>query len=261
MSLEQGRTNMELKLVVLAGAKVGTEIPLKKDEFIIGRAKECTLRAASEAISRRHCVITRSGDRWSIRDLKSRNGTYVNDERIEGPTALTIGDELRVGPLKFRIDGRASGVAPPKTTDISRGKQPAVKDVADIAQRSAGKSDDAMTEDDISRWLLGVPESKPGDSLKETRTIRMEETTTINRPAASPAEGEAAKSNGDDNGDASDTSAAEVDEKAAGWSWLKRGKTQAKKTPGKLPPRPMEPASKDSREAAADILREMQRRR
>ncbi len=35
---------MELKLIVLAGAKVGTEIPLKKDEFTIGRAKECTLR-------------------------------------------------------------------------------------------------------------------------------------------------------------------------------------------------------------------------
>ena len=133
---------MELKLIVLAGAKVGTEIPLKKDEFVIGRAKECTLRAGSEAISRRHCAIARKGDAWTARDLKSRNGTYVNDQKIEQETTLSVGDELRVGPLTFRIESReAAVVKPPKTADISRGKQPAVKDVTDIAQRSAGKSD------------------------------------------------------------------------------------------------------------------------
>ena len=42
---------MELKLVVLAGAKEGTQIPLKKDKFLIGRSTECTLRAGSSAIS------------------------------------------------------------------------------------------------------------------------------------------------------------------------------------------------------------------
>ena len=50
---------MKLKLIVLAGAKEGLEIPLKKDKFLIGRAKECALRAGSEAISRRHCAIVR----------------------------------------------------------------------------------------------------------------------------------------------------------------------------------------------------------
>ena len=54
---------MKLKLVVLAGAKEGLEIPLKKDKFLIGRAKECALRAGSEAISRRHCAIIRHEDR------------------------------------------------------------------------------------------------------------------------------------------------------------------------------------------------------
>jgi predicted component of type VI protein secretion system len=252
---------MELKLVVLAGAKLGTEIPLKKDEFVIGRAKECTLRAASEAISRRHCVIARSGDRWSIRDLKSRNGTYVNEQRIEAATPLSIGDELRVGPLKFRVDSRAIGAAPPISADIPRGKQSAVKDVSEVAERSVGKSDAGTTEEDISRWLLGVPESKPGDSLKETRTIRMEETTTINRTGATPVEAHS-------NGDATEPGATEENDQASGedstaggWSWMKRGKNQPKKKPGKLPPRQAEQSSKDSREAAADILREMTRRR
>lgn len=255
---------MELKLVVLAGAKVGTEIPLKKDEFFIGRAKDCTLRAGSEAISRRHCAITRGADGWSVRDLKSRNGTYVNDARIEQATPLKPGDELRVGPLKFRIDARSSGAAPAKSTDIARGRKSAVKDVADVAQRSAEKSEGIATEEDISRWLLGVSDNKSSDSLKETRTIRMEDTTTIDRPAAATVEANAA---GNPQAAMSDTVATAEDDtagaptKSGALGWLKRGKAQAKSKPGKLPPRPAEQSSKDSREAAADILREMTRRR
>jgi pSer/pThr/pTyr-binding forkhead associated (FHA) protein len=243
---------MELKLVVLAGAKVGTEIPLKKDEFFIGRAKECTLRAASEAISRKHCVIARKDGQWQVQDLKSRNGTHVNEKRIETATPLVPGDELRVGPLKFRVDLRSSSApkpAPAKTTDIPRGKQSAVKDVADVAERTAGKSDGTATEDDISRWLLGGPEPTPGESLKETRTIRMEETTTIDRPPAAPQEIDAAP----------ESAETENGEQAKSGGWFRR-KGDPKKQPGKLPPRPVE-STKDSREAAADILREMQRRR
>src|SRR3989337_825466 len=94
---------MKLKLIVLAGAKEGLEIPLKKDKFLIGRAKECSLRAGSEAISRRHCAIVRKEGRCTVRDLGSRNGTYVNDVRISDEVALSAEDELRVGPLNFRI--------------------------------------------------------------------------------------------------------------------------------------------------------------
>jgi predicted component of type VI protein secretion system len=256
---------MEMNLIVLAGAKVGTEIPLKKDEFFIGRAKECTLRAGSEAISRKHCVIARSGDGWTVQDLKSRNGTHVNDVRTEGVTPLKPGDELRVGPLRFRVEERVAKAVPVTTTDIARGKQAAVKTVADVAQRSVGKSDSNMSEDDISGWLLGINASG-GDSLKETRPIRMEETTTIDLPKASPAAAKAEPASDESQTAPADAKADRVDEaeqKAGGWSWLKRGKPAAtpKAKPGKLPPRPTEPTSKDSREAAADILREMTRRR
>ena len=95
---------MDLKLIVLAGAKEGTQIPLKKDKFIIGRASECTLRAGSSAISRRHCAIVRKDDTWTVRDLGSRNGTFLNDSAVETPTALKVGDEIRVGPLHFRVE-------------------------------------------------------------------------------------------------------------------------------------------------------------
>ena len=265
---------MELKLVVLAGAKEGTEIPLKKDKFFIGRAKECNLRAGSEAISRRHCAITRGDGKWMVRDLGSRNGTHVNDVRIEQEVPLKVGDELRVGPLKFRIDRaevKAPVAIPPLAppAEVKQRKQPPVKDVADAAQRTVGKSDGATSEDDISDWLLGIVETSADDTLKETRTISMQETKSLNRvgkPQESPevaGEPESAEpSEPEELADAEQNGeeAEKAEGKSGRWGFLKRGKIAAKKKPGKLPPR-TDQQSKDSREAAADILREMTRRR
>jgi len=264
---------MELKLIVLAGAKQGLEIPLKKDKFLIGRSTECALRAGSEAISRRHCAIVRAGGKWTVRDLGSRNGTYVNDQRITEQVPLSVGDELRVGPLHFRVGASVSAAAkseptpkPAPAAQPKPAKQPPVKDVADVAQRTAGKSDSSATEDDVSRWLLGLSDPASEPTLKETRTIRLEE-TTLNRvvpsngvPAVEDTSAdEAAESlaeDADENSTRTDSA-----EKSSGWNLFKRGKSEpGKKKPGKLPPRP-EAQSKDSREAAADILREMTRRR
>jgi predicted component of type VI protein secretion system len=264
---------MELKLIVLAGAKQGTEIPLKKDQFIIGRAKECNLRAGSEAISRRHCAILRRNGAVTVRDLGSRNGTHVNEQRIDKEVPLSAGDELRVGPLRFRVDRASAKVpaamatpalAPP--ADSKCRKQPPVKDIADVAQRTVNQSEGHSSEDDISNWLLGVVDTTSGDALKETRTISMQETKALSRlgtpletPASDPAEETQAASESVIAAD--ETVADKAAQKSAGWSFFKRGKSGTKKAaPGKLPPR-TDQQSKDSREAAADIIRQMQRRR
>jgi pSer/pThr/pTyr-binding forkhead associated (FHA) protein len=271
---------MELKLIVLAGAKEGTQIPLKKDKFVIGRAAECTLRAGSEAISRRHCAIVRTDGAWVARDLGSRNGTYLNDQKIETPTALSVGDELRVGPLKFRVEeyvkqaSQGSDTKTPKpaqatatatshdSQDINRAKQPPVKDVADVIERTVSKVDGSTSEDDVSRWLLGVADAR-GASTRETRTLSMEETTTLGRQVAKQAdasdEAESALESGIDVAPANEANG-KTGAGSGGWNLFKMGKGGDKKKPGKLPPRPAE-ASKDSREAAAEILREMTRRR
>jgi pSer/pThr/pTyr-binding forkhead associated (FHA) protein len=281
----KARESMKLKLIVRAGAKEGLEIPLKKEKFLIGRAKECALRAGSEAISRRHCAITRHEDGYTVRDLGSRNGTYVNDARIEREVPLVAGNELRVGPLKFRVDvlaekadkeatpptPEAAAVALAAPTEGKPRKQPPVKDVKDVVQRTISMSDSA-SEDDISRWLLGVNNVEGPETLKETRSLRAEDTrTNINRVSVGDTAtvediNALAKATDDTEEDAAETNGLPTEEAAneedgGRWGWLKRGKGgAAKKKPGKLPQRPGQ-ASKDTREAAADILREMQRRR
>jgi hypothetical protein len=264
---------MKLKLIVLAGAKEGLEIPLKKDKFLIGRAKECALRAGSEAISRRHCAIIQRETGWTVRDLGSRNGTHVNDEKITAEVPLKPGDELRVGPLQFRVAERQSSSVPapagipplaPPTADKQR-KQPPVKDVADVVERTISNSD-STSEEDVSRWLLDL-QSDVADTLKETRSMRAEDTsTTMNRVSMT---GDTATV--DDVAQLAKDAAAEDsmgapegEEEGSGvWKFLKRGGKAPgpkKKEPGKLPPRE-EQKTVDSRAAAADILREMQRRR
>jgi pSer/pThr/pTyr-binding forkhead associated (FHA) protein len=224
-----------MKLFVIAGAKQGAEIPLKKDKFTIGRASDCTLRAGSDAISRHHCVLLKSDHRVTVRDLGSRNGSYVNDVRIETETPLVHGDELRVGPLQFKFhnDHVEKQAKPPK-----------VKSVADAVARSASMSDDPASEDDISRWLIGPdPGSK---AMVETQSFKLDETRAIAMGAEVQAVSASSSS-------AELTSDAAADDKD-------KGKDKGKPKPGKLPPVPKQMA-KDSRQAAADVLREMARRR
>jgi pSer/pThr/pTyr-binding forkhead associated (FHA) protein len=276
----------ELKLVVLAGAKEGTEIPLRKSKFIIGRSSECTLRAASDAISRRHCAILRTKEGWVVRDLGSRNGTYLNDGRIESPMPLSVGDEVRVGPLKFRVDEAAQrspdsdaksaetdrSIAADLPRDVPRSTKPSINDTAGAPSREARIGDSSATEDDISRWLIGAIDAMDADVTRETQALSLDDTTAISRakPSRQAADADDAEDIAVvDEAELAPAEASDLDsadgkgdgDGSGGWKMFGFGKNKnAKKKPGKLPKRP-DQGSKDSREAAADILREMTRRR
>ena len=192
----------------------------------------------SSAISRRHCARAHTDDAWFVRDLGSRNGTFLNDGAVETPTPLKVGDEIRVGPLHFRVEARtekapksdpAAPVAPvaaapeaPLEVDIKRGKQPPAKTVSEVVERAASKADGTTSEDDISRWLLGL-EGGSGDTMRETQTLSMEETTTISRGAREdlplPAQPAAADAAGEEEEDM-----VEVADETAGESRRRQGR-------------------------------------
>src|SRR5262245_65845913 len=69
----------------------------------MGREPNCDLRAASRAVSLRHCELFDDNGHICVRDLASTNGTFINDQRINGPAELVDGDLLRLGPLAFRL--------------------------------------------------------------------------------------------------------------------------------------------------------------
>ncbi len=59
------------------------------------------------AVSGVHAVLERLGNTWSVRDVGSRNGTFVNGERVTGERILHVGDELRFGEVRFVVGGAA----------------------------------------------------------------------------------------------------------------------------------------------------------
>ena len=230
-----------MKLVVLAGAKKGAAVPIKKSSFVIGRSKECALRAGSDAISRKHCELKNDGQGATVRDLGSRNGTYVNGEKIEGVYTLSNGDTLKIGPLEFRFEFEG---------EINKTKAPKVRSVGEAVAREAtksGGSGDGLGEDDISEWLLGDGGPSEMPSIGETLTMRNDETRVPLVEDTDQAETEALE-----------TSETDEESEAGEAAEEEKGK---KKGPGKLPFRPEEPKAKDSREAAQQVLREMARRR
>jgi hypothetical protein len=75
------------------------EVPLLPGENVIGRASDALISVASLKVSRRHARIVVEGGRAVIEDLGSRNGTYVDERRIEGPVELRGGEHITVGPV------------------------------------------------------------------------------------------------------------------------------------------------------------------
>jgi predicted component of type VI protein secretion system len=106
---------MKLSLVVQTpGKSEGKVIPITLSQFVIGRDTQCHLRPASAAISKRHCaLLTRSGKVF-VRDFNSTNGTFVNEEPVQGERELKNDDLLKVGPLQFavHIEATASAAKP-----------------------------------------------------------------------------------------------------------------------------------------------------
>ena len=74
-------------------------------ENLVGRDPQAAVWLDAPGISRHHARMTIDGDRVTVEDLGSKNGTYVRGDPVTEPTALTDGDEIRFGsmPLTFRV--------------------------------------------------------------------------------------------------------------------------------------------------------------
>jgi ABC-type multidrug transport system ATPase subunit/pSer/pThr/pTyr-binding forkhead associated (FHA) protein len=72
-----------------------------KDKLSFGRDPANDVQLNVPTVSRYHAQVERIGRRYRLTDLKSANGTFVNDERIEGQVWLSAQDTVRIGPYRF----------------------------------------------------------------------------------------------------------------------------------------------------------------
>jgi transcriptional regulator with GAF, ATPase, and Fis domain len=92
---------MTARLIAIDGPLKGTTAPVPEDgELTIGRQTSNLLYIDDASISRHHCVVRAVEGAYSVIDLKSRNGTYVNGTAVS-ETALSNRDQIRVGNCVF----------------------------------------------------------------------------------------------------------------------------------------------------------------
>ena len=92
---------MPVSELVLTHEPSGSESRIGS-ETTIGR-EGCDLVLADAEVSRRHAVVRVNESGYSVEDLGSTNGTFVNERGISGPTALSDGDRLQVGETVFVV--------------------------------------------------------------------------------------------------------------------------------------------------------------
>ena len=81
------------------------EIALEEGETVLGRDPEATAFIDHTSVSRHHARIAIAGDRVTVEDLQSKNGTFLGGKKLDAPALLADGDELKLGSvsLKFRV--------------------------------------------------------------------------------------------------------------------------------------------------------------
>lgn len=91
-------------LTAVAGPSLGEKFPLTKERTIIGRNREAEIWINDESISRKHAEILSKQGRLFLRDLGSKNGTYINDHKIL-EVELKDGDLIRTGNATLKYLG------------------------------------------------------------------------------------------------------------------------------------------------------------
>ena len=82
------------------GGRVGETFSPEGERTLIGRSPDCEVFLDDVTVSRKHAVLIRSDDGYTIEDQGSLNGTFVNRKRIES-IRLEDGDEVQIG--KYRL--------------------------------------------------------------------------------------------------------------------------------------------------------------
>ncbi len=103
-------------LKVLQGGELGREYELEGERWVLGRSPECDVVLDIAAVSRRHIILSDETGGFFVQDLGSRNGTYINNQRVVDRAPIRHGDQMLICDVLFEFSNlpsdRLGGAAP-----------------------------------------------------------------------------------------------------------------------------------------------------
>ncbi len=125
-------------------------IALTRPMFSIGKSPASDLALDKLAISRQHCEITGANGVYTIRDLGSRNGTYVEGRRINAATPLAEGTRIDLGPVQIIF---SMGEAQPGTAGPPGDRRTALQPVSGAIAREPGGQTRRLVPSDLKKKI------------------------------------------------------------------------------------------------------------
>ena len=162
------------------GPNPGTKYDLTTSGVVkLGRNPDCNIVIQVGAVSREHAQIRRDGQAYIIQDLKSRNGTYLNDRRLEidEQHPLQTGDRVRVCDVAFLFHDESQPPPSSKANGVMVGAtNPEGTDAVLIDDESSSSNSTIMSKMDVTSGSSGLqvvasPEVKLAALLEITRSL------------------------------------------------------------------------------------------
>ncbi|MCY4524129.1 MAG: GGDEF domain-containing protein [Halobacteriovoraceae bacterium] len=90
-------------LLVVGGDLNGTIFNLERPQVTIGRLADNSIPLEFRGISRYHCRLMQDKENYILRDNGSKNGTFLNNKKLEGPAVLAKGDIIKLGNIALKF--------------------------------------------------------------------------------------------------------------------------------------------------------------
>jgi signal transduction histidine kinase len=139
-------------LTVLQGPDKGRTLRTTDDVVLIGRGS-AQVPLTDQTVSRRHAELKMADGAWQLADLNSANGTYVNGVRVQKPTRLKHGDQIRVGSTLLVYTGDES------VQQFSGGSIPSDLVTLDAGSRTLDSSVVASVPSSEDSIVMAAPET------------------------------------------------------------------------------------------------------
>jgi len=109
------------RLVITSQEGIRRDYPLEGNRVTIGRSVDNDLSYPNDTgLSRRHLLIEKSGTGWFAEDLRSKNGTLINDNQITGRVPFGSGDTIRLSRMSVVIEGEEAALQKTVVFDAAR---------------------------------------------------------------------------------------------------------------------------------------------